>query len=329
MDKKAQIMGLPFQMIFSIILIAIFLYVGFTAIKAVMSTGDTMKIANFVSSFRNDLEKTMATTESTQGYKYSLPSSIKMVCFSQNIAGMNTAILISINNHLYNITELDNYKARNLEGSYVIFYPRSAIDRLQTSYYAKTDCQRACLNLSNSNNPKCFEVIDGVISLTLCKTIGDPYARFDCVAQPAPPTTGGGCTESWSCTSWSPTDCPANGQQTRTCTDANSCGTTVHKPAESKTCTYNPPAAQECSSGQTRSCPNQLGVCSGSYETCTASGTWPGCDANIYEAWNPAYGTEITGWSNCFDSLDNDCDGKCDELGGTCGLPEGDDCPTE
>jgi PGF-pre-PGF domain-containing protein len=41
------------------------------------------------------------------------------------------------------------------------------------------------------------------------------------------------CTESWSCTDWS--TCIDN-QQTRTCTDANSCGTTADKPVESQSC---------------------------------------------------------------------------------------------
>ena|GEM_PF-5264387 len=60
---------------------------------------------------------------------------------------------------------------------------------------------------------------------------------------PPPPTPSGGggatrqypqeCIEDWSCTPWSA--CIA-GLQTRTCTDANKCGTTNSKPAESLTC---------------------------------------------------------------------------------------------
>jgi len=42
------------------------------------------------------------------------------------------------------------------------------------------------------------------------------------------------CYESWSCTEWS--TC-VGGTQTRTCTDANNCGTTANKPAESQSCT--------------------------------------------------------------------------------------------
>ncbi|HCX22164.1 MAG TPA: hypothetical protein DHN29_09635 [Cytophagales bacterium] len=41
------------------------------------------------------------------------------------------------------------------------------------------------------------------------------------------------CTESWTCTAWSA--CTA-GKQTKSCTDANDCGTTTSKPAVEKTC---------------------------------------------------------------------------------------------
>ncbi len=42
------------------------------------------------------------------------------------------------------------------------------------------------------------------------------------------------CTESWSCTAWS--GCSGS-EQTRTCTDGNSCGTILTKPALSQSCT--------------------------------------------------------------------------------------------
>jgi PGF-pre-PGF domain-containing protein len=53
---------------------------------------------------------------------------------------------------------------------------------------------------------------------------------------PAVTETPAACTESWTCTDWSAC---ANSQQTRTCTDANSCGTTASKPSESQSCTVN------------------------------------------------------------------------------------------
>jgi len=44
------------------------------------------------------------------------------------------------------------------------------------------------------------------------------------------------CTESWECTEWQPQECPSSGQQTRTCTDKNNCGTTQNKLPETQSC---------------------------------------------------------------------------------------------
>ena len=51
---------------------------------------------------------------------------------------------------------------------------------------------------------------------------------------PKEPTVVPGCDEDWSCTEWS--ECSSGDIQTRTCTDANNCGSDVDKPAEMKSC---------------------------------------------------------------------------------------------
>ncbi len=62
----------------------------------------------------------------------------------------------------------------------------------------------------------------------------------------------------------------------------------------------------ECGTGQQRLCGMQLGACSGSVESCTAEGKWPGCTAENY---NSDYEAEE---SSC-DAIDNNCDGIVDE----------------
>lgn len=64
------------------------------------------------------------------------------------------------------------------------------------------------------------------------------------------------CTESWSCGAWS--SC-SNGTQTRTCSDANACGTTVNRPPLSQSCSctesWTCGAWTSCTNGsQTRTC---------------------------------------------------------------------------
>lgn len=59
---------------------------------------------------------------------------------------------------------------------------------------------------------------------------GLSYFAIGTVEAGAPPAA---CEENWQCTEWSAC---ANGEQTRTCTDQNACGTTVNRPAETQAC---------------------------------------------------------------------------------------------
>jgi hypothetical protein len=63
-----------------------------------------------------------------------------------------------------------------------------------------------------------------------------PSNKLNVIAKPE-------CNPDWECTSWS--ECNS-GTQTRTCTDANSCGKSTGKPTESQSCSVNTPS---CSDG--------------------------------------------------------------------------------
>ena len=81
--------------------------------------------------------------------------------------------------------------------------------------------------------------------VTCCVDCGCPSGQICSAGVCSTPSGGGGtytsggssytsCDENWICTDWS--SC-LGGTQTRTCTDANNCGTTVNKSVVSQTCT--------------------------------------------------------------------------------------------
>ena len=95
---------------------------------------------------------------------------------------------------------------------------------------------------------------------------------------------GGGCTESWSCGTWS--EC-IDGLQTRICTDAHSCGTTAYRPPLSQNCNPALPPCIEsdwqcdswspCIDNQqsrncvpTKNCDAYLGVSKNTIQSCTS-----------------------------------------------------------
>ncbi len=80
-----------------------------------------------------------------------------------------------------------------------------------------------------------------------------------------------GCTPSWSCDSWSVCDC--SGQQSRSCSDSNQCGTSSGKPAVSQGC-------DPCADG-----PGTCSQCSGTCQYGSAGENNDPCDGVAAETW--------------------------------------------
>lgn len=82
-SKKAQ-MKLSFGMIFSIILIVIFIAFAFYAILKFLDLQDSVKIAQFSDDLQYDIDKVWKGSQSEREVDYSLPTKIKSVCFKDD-----------------------------------------------------------------------------------------------------------------------------------------------------------------------------------------------------------------------------------------------------
>jgi len=82
-DKTGQ-MKLSFGMIFSIILIVIFIAFAFYAIRIFLGIQDEMKIEQFGNGLQTDVDKMWKSSQGSQEVEYLLPSKIESVCFSDD-----------------------------------------------------------------------------------------------------------------------------------------------------------------------------------------------------------------------------------------------------
>ena len=82
-STKAQ-MKMSFGMIFSIILIIIFLGVAFYGIKFFLGMQTQMQIKQFENSLQGDVDKMWKSTKGTQEQEYILPKKITKICFTDN-----------------------------------------------------------------------------------------------------------------------------------------------------------------------------------------------------------------------------------------------------
>ncbi len=123
-------------------------------------------------------------------------------------------------------------------------------------YYPDSTCTAdpSCNNITAGTNNcdsscKLTCKLDGelcVLNSQCCGKYCD-WPSFKCVSS---------CTPYWQCTNWS--SCVSN-IQTRICTDANNCGVTINKPAETQSCVS---CTNQCTNGTTQ-CSNSNG-----YVTC-------------------------------------------------------------
>jgi hypothetical protein len=81
MNKKKGQMQISFGVIFSIILIVIFIAFAIYAISKFMEIKTTAQLAKFKGNLQDDVDTAWKSTHSSQEVKYFLPNKVKQVCF--------------------------------------------------------------------------------------------------------------------------------------------------------------------------------------------------------------------------------------------------------
>ncbi|VVB83675.1 Uncharacterised protein [uncultured archaeon] len=134
-NRSAQ-MNLSFGMIFSIILIIVFLVFGFYAITKFLNMQQDVQIQTFSQNFQEDVNKMWKSSEGSQSVKYSLPTKISSVCFQND--------------------EFENMK----------FTSKSIIagKKIENIDIAKT---------IKDENPFCIQNVKGKISMNIVKNYGE------------------------------------------------------------------------------------------------------------------------------------------------------------
>jgi hypothetical protein len=167
-NKKGQ-MTISFGMIFSIILIIIFISFAFFAIKKFLTLGDTAQIAKFANSLQTDIDRAWnwKGTQSPQEKEYSLPSKIKFVCFADyaNYPGGGNGVYESYYSEL---------KQLHQEFENIFFYPIGSSEGLNSKEMKHIDLEK----ITDKNNPYCFGNTDGKIKILIEKKYGEAFVTI-------------------------------------------------------------------------------------------------------------------------------------------------------
>gem|GEM_PF-1249663 len=174
-SKKAQVMGMPFEMLFSLILIAVFIVAVFFVIRTVLIRAEQARIVLFEQELAGKIESVWTKTDAKISYSFDLPASIKYVCFSSDINKGNFEGLPEDMER-----QLTLYAEQTKDSNSLFFFPTKVPQSHGISPFMKITCgekKADCLSLENLDNPYCIQNT-GTFSLTFEKKIGDRFVKI-------------------------------------------------------------------------------------------------------------------------------------------------------
>jgi len=164
MKKRGQL-KLSFGMIFSIILIVIFITFSFFAIKKFLDVQNTVEVGKFANDFQNDVDKIWKGSQGSEVKTYSLPKEITHLCFVDYTSGEK-----GIYGNLYKNMEQLYYENENM-----FFYPLGSSQGLDARELKHIDLKK----ITETDNPFCLESIKGKITLTIKKDFGETLVTIE------------------------------------------------------------------------------------------------------------------------------------------------------
>ncbi|MBI5803328.1 hypothetical protein HY448_01440 [Candidatus Pacearchaeota archaeon] len=159
-EKKGQ-MQLSFGMIFSIILIIVFMAFAFFAIYKFLDIRNSVEVGKFANDFQKDIDSIWKGSQGSQERTYFLDESIKYVCladFESNKKGSN------IYSNYYDELERVYFGKENL-----FFYPVGSAQGSDSKEIKNIDL----IQTTSENNPFCVRNIDGKVKFTIKKDFGE------------------------------------------------------------------------------------------------------------------------------------------------------------
>jgi len=153
MKKRGQ-MKLSFGMIFSIILIIIFIAFAFYAIQKFLGMQKTVQIGQFKNKLQSDIDEMWKGTQGSQEAEYALPKKIKYVCFI-DINSEGTGQNKNLYKELKRICHNEN----------LVFYPISFANEFGTFELEHVDIEK----ITKQENPFCVKNANGKVKITIKK----------------------------------------------------------------------------------------------------------------------------------------------------------------
>lgn len=172
-NKKGQIMGLPFQFIFAIILVAVAIFVGFYVIKMFLNQAEQARINDFVKNqLEYEIKNVWMTEESTITKELPFSKNFDYICFLNQSKSCSSTDAPQGSNFCSDYQIWTNTDKDNL-----FLVPLGKAEKYNTLTAWHIVCgTKECISFST--NPYCLLVDEGRVSIKLVKESGNPLVMI-------------------------------------------------------------------------------------------------------------------------------------------------------
>lgn len=145
--RGQQLMGMPFSMIFAILLIIVFVVIAFIAMGYFLDIGRSSGVGIFYRELQGAVDEAFSSQSSEMNFDIDLPSKIKYVCFANLSA--------RITNRGADYDAIKNYDVYDAN---VFLVPPEYAQDMQWKFIEYINITKTTLN----KNPYCVDVKDGL-----------------------------------------------------------------------------------------------------------------------------------------------------------------------
>ena len=164
MNKRGQ-MKLSFGMIFSVILIVIFLAFSVFAIQKFLEIQDAAQVSKFSSNLQEDIDKIWRGSQGSIEKEYTIPKGVTYVCFTDYSSGKKGKYIVVYDSLLQTYFEKENF----------FFYPLGSGLGLNSKEVKHIDLEKTTEN----ENPFCIENLDNKLKLIIKKNFGEVLVTIE------------------------------------------------------------------------------------------------------------------------------------------------------
>ncbi len=171
--KRAQIMGMPIQMIFTMLIAAVFIVVAVVAIKNFLDVQKCSQIGLFSRDLQSEIDRVWQSQQAGKSFESSLPSSLQYVCFADLNSDKNIADTAGESGEVLSKI-FDEFSRRKFQ------YAKKNL----FLYPSRQACEMPAFEIKHVNtsimpNPYCFKNADGKIKMRLSKGFDEAIVKVN------------------------------------------------------------------------------------------------------------------------------------------------------